>query len=187
MEINSKVSDLLKTKGGIRLDIGAGENPQEGFVTVDKRPLPTTDILWDLEVFPWPLPDDCCLTIVGSHIIEHIKPWHTIPLFDELWRVMKLGGQLALVCPYAGSPGFWQDPTHCNGFNEATFQYFDPDYPLYEIYKPKPWKLAPGFPVWHVVGNLEVLMSKVAVKADAEPPPLGVSINESVGGKEAIG
>jgi hypothetical protein len=175
---------LIKDKGGIRLDIGCGGNKQAGFVGMDARPLDGVDIVHDLEVFPWPLPDECCLTIVGSHIIEHIKPWLTIPLFNELWRIMMVGGQLALATPYAGSPGFWQDPTHCNGFNEATFQYFDPEYPLYGIYKPKPWKLASGFPVWQVTGQLEVLMDKMPV--EPEPPPLGVRITESVGSSEVV-
>lgn len=170
---------------GIRLDIGCGENKQAAdWVGMDARNLKGVDIVHDLEIFPWPLPDECCLTIVGSHIIEHIKPWLTIPLFNELWRVMKPGGQLALSTPYAGSPGYWQDPTHCNGFNEATFQYFDPDYPLWGIYKPKPWKLAPGFPVWQVTGNLEILMSKIGQEA---PPPLGIAVAERIVGGEAIG
>ena len=154
----------ITAKTGIRLDIGAGENPQEGFVTMDRRKLPGIDIVHDLEKFPYPLKDNSCLVIVGSHIIEHIKPWLTIDFFNELWRIMKPGGQLALSTPYAGSPGFWQDPTHCNGFNEATFQYFDPDYPLWGIYKSKPWKLAPGFPVWQQSGNMEILMHKREIK-----------------------
>lgn len=158
-----KAKAKIAKKTGICLDIGAGENPQKGFVAMDKRKLPGIDIVHDLEVFPYPLEDESCLTIVGSHIIEHIKPWLTIDFFNELWRIMKPGGQLVLSTPYAGSPGYWQDPTHCNGFNEATLQYFDPFYPLWQIYKPKPWKLAPGFPVWQVTGNMEILMSKSEV------------------------
>jgi predicted SAM-dependent methyltransferase len=149
-----------KKKIGIRLDIGAGGNPQPGFVTMDKRKLPGIDIVHDLEKFPYPIKDEECIVIVGSHIIEHIKPWFMIDMMNELWRIMKPGGQLALSTPYAGSQGYWQDPTHCNGCNEATFQYFDSDYPLYNIYKPKPWKLINGFPVWQVTGNLEILMEK---------------------------
>jgi len=153
--------EVLKEKGGIRLDIGCGENKQKEFVGLDKRELPGVDIVHDLEVFPYPLPDECCLTIVGSHIIEHIKPWLTVQFFDELWRIMKTGGQLVLSTPYAGSRGYFQDPTHCNAFNQATFQYFDPRYPLYDVYKPNPWKIEKGFPVWQSNGNLEVIMEKI--------------------------
>jgi SAM-dependent methyltransferase len=145
----------------IKLDIGCGGNKQKGFIGMDKRKLPGVDIVQDLEKYPYKeIPDGSCSTILGSHIIEHIKPEFTIPLFDECWRMMKEGGQLVLSTPYAGSPGYWQDPTHCNGFNEATFQYFDPAWPLWNIYKPKPWKIEPGFPMWDVSGNLQVMLEK---------------------------
>lgn len=170
-------------KTGIRLDIGCGDNPQPGFVTLDMRALPHVDIVHDLEVFPYPLENACCLCIVGSHIIEHIKPWLTIQFFDELWRIMKVGGQLALVTPYAGSPAYWQDPTHCNGFNEATFQYFDPAYPLYRVYKPRPWQLAKGYPVWQANGILEVVMSKLPL---SEPAPLRIEVCDAISGRESV-
>ena len=158
-----RIAKLVSRKSGINLDIGCGEAKQRNFVGMDKRKLAGVDIVHNLEVFPYPLPDNSCHTIIGSHIIEHIKPWLTIDMFNELWRIMRVGGQLALSTPYAGSSGFWQDPTHCNGFNAATFQYFDPKYPLYQIYKPKPWEIEKGFPVWQVTGNMEVLMRKINV------------------------
>lgn len=149
---------------GIILDIGCGESKMDlessRVVGMDKRNLPGVDLVHDIEVFPWPLPDACCLTVISSHVLEHIKPWLTIDLFNEVWRIMRPGGQWAISLPYAGSFGFWQDPTHCNGFNEATFQYFDPDYPLWQIYKPSPWKIQKGFPVWQNTGNMEVIMNK---------------------------
>lgn len=146
---------------GIQLDIGCGESKQKGFVGLDKRDLPGVDIVHDLENFPYPLEDESCLLIVGSHIVEHIKPWLMVDFMNELWRLLKPEGQLALSTPYAGSPGYWQDPTHCNGCNEATWQYFDERSPLYQIYKPKPWHILMGFPVWQVTGNLEVVLEKV--------------------------
>lgn len=149
---------------GIQLNIGCGEIVRPNFVRLDKRKLPGIDIVWDIECFPYPLPNDCCLTIVGSHIIEHIKPWLSIQMFDELWRIMKIGGRLALSTPYAGSTGYWQDPSHCNGFNEATFTYFDPSMPLYTIYKPKPWTILQGYPAWQTNGNLECVMEKIKVE-----------------------
>jgi predicted SAM-dependent methyltransferase len=154
------IAALLRGKSGINLDIGCGSNKQDGYVGMDIRRLPGVDIVHNLEDFPYPLPDKCCLNVMASHIVEHIKPWFTIPLFDEIWRITKPGGKFAISTPYAGSFGFWQDPTHCNGFNQATFQYFDPDYPLYGIYKPKPWKIMKGFPMYHIGGNMECLLEK---------------------------
>lgn len=155
-----KRGGIIAQRTGIMLDIGCGSRKQKGFVGLDKRGLPGVDIIHDLEVFPYPIDDERCLTIMGSHIIEHIKPWLTIDFFNELWRIMKPQGQLALSTPYAGSRGFWQDPTHCNGFSEITFTYFDPKFILYQIYKPKPWKIEEGFPQYQTNGNLEILMRK---------------------------
>jgi len=152
--------NINKNKGFL-LDIGAGKIRRENFVTLDKKKLPGIDIVHDLEVFPYPLPDECCLTIIASHILEHIKPWLFIEVMDELWRVMKVGGNLAITTPYAGSIGYWQDPTHCNGITEGTWMYFDSKYPFYEVYKPKPWKVMKGFPIWQVIGNLECVLEKV--------------------------
>jgi len=149
---------------GILLDIGCGANKQRGFVGMDKRKLDGVDIVHDLEVFPYPLKDESCITIVGSHIFEHIKPWLTIDFMDELWRIMRPDGQLALVCPYGWSSGYIQDPTHCNPVNQATWQYFDPNYPLYQIYQPKPWEIQKGFPAYQITGNIEVLMRKAAIR-----------------------
>ena len=60
-----------------------------------------------------------------------------IRLMNEVWRILKPGAQFMMALPYGGSPGYWQDPTHCNGCNEVTWAYFDPleagGY-LYKIY-----------------------------------------------------
>ena len=158
----SDVTSLL-VKAGIRLDLGCGEAKQPGFVGIDRRELPGVDIVHDLEEFPWPLPDDCCTIIIGSHIVEHIKPWLTVDFLNECWRVARPGCQLAFVHPYGVNSQFVQDPTHCNPCNEATWQYFDPRYPLWLIYFPKPWKLMKGFPVWQENGLMEVVYTKLAM------------------------
>jgi len=145
---------------GIQLDIGCGEIKRPNFVRLDKRKLPGIDIVHDLEKFPYPLADECCLTIVASHIVEHIKPWLMINFMNELWRITMPEGKLAISTPYAGSAGYWQDPTHCNGCTEVTWAYFDLEAKLYAVYKPKPWRIADGFPVWQVNGNMEVVLEK---------------------------
>lgn len=150
-----------RLKKGILLDIGAGETRRPGFVTLDKRALDGIDIVHDLEAFPYPLDDAACLTIVASHVVEHIKPWLMLDFMNELWRIGKPGCQLAISMPYGYSDGFLQDPTHCNMCNYATWQYFDPRFPLYKIYKPKPWNIALGFPQWQENGNMEVLLEKI--------------------------
>ncbi len=149
---------LFASKLGIDLDVGCGEAKQKNFVGMDIRKVPGVDILHDACKFPWPIPSSCCNKILLSHMWEHIKPWLSIKFMDELWRVMKEDGQLLISTPYATSFGYYQDPTHCNPSNEATWTYFDPAYFLYTIYKPKPWKIVRN--VYQMNHNMEVILEK---------------------------
>lgn len=162
--ISKEVAALLKKHQGIRLDIGCGENKQPGFVGMDIRPGPGVDIVQDLEKFPWSLPDESVLIATATHVLEHINPANFIfvNFMNEVWRILKPGGRFAINVPYAGSPGYWQDPTHCNGINEVTFHYFDPlsRTGLYTIYRPKPWMIVDGTLTWSANGNLEVILEK---------------------------
>lgn len=126
---------------GIMLDIGCGFNKQEGYIGMDKRDVKGVDIVHDLEVFPWPIEDGSCAVVVASHVVEHIKPWHQIDLMNECWRVLRDGGVLMIAVPHGQSFGYMQDPTHCTPWNRATPEYYDPKYPLYQVYRPKPWTI----------------------------------------------
>jgi len=157
------LKELLKDKQSIRLDIACGENKTgSDWVGIDVQKLPGVDIVHNLEEYPWPLPKECASIAIASHYIEHINPasFGVINFFNEVWRILKPDGELAVITPYAGSYGFWQDPTHTKGYNEASFYYFDPLHPsgYYKFYKPKPWKIKEC--VFHRNGNLEVVLIK---------------------------
>jgi SAM-dependent methyltransferase len=157
-----KIQELIEKNGGILLDIGCGANKQPNFIGIDLRPLDNVDIVHDIEDVPWPLPDECVLRSIMTHVYEHINPagGKVLQVMDEIWRITKPAGQLAISMPYSTSFGFVQDPTHINPANEATWQYFDPRFYLWNIYHPKPWLITKGFPAWQVNGNMEVLLEK---------------------------
>ncbi|MEG7727204.1 methyltransferase domain-containing protein, partial [Listeria monocytogenes] len=77
---------------------------------------------WDLTNIPWPLPDESVLVAMASHVIEHIQPadFGFINFMNEVWRLLKPGGEFAIVTPHGRSDGYIQDPTHVNPCNEAT-------------------------------------------------------------------
>lgn len=163
---------LLVAKSGIRLDIGCGANKQgPDWVGLDVRKLPGVDVVWDINKHPWPLPDGSVNLAMASHVLEHIPPvafingethFLFIEFMDEVWRILKPDCQFAIAVPHGNSQGYLQDPTHCNAMNEARWAYFDPLHPsgLYGIYKPKPWKIANGFPSWDPTANMEVVLIK---------------------------
>lgn len=161
----SAVEKLIEQNSGIRLDIGCGGNKVPGFVGMDMRALPGVDIVHDVEHYPWPLPDACVLMAVASHLVEHIAPMRFgfIHFMNEVWRVMKTGGEFAIATPHGYSPGYLQDPTHCNPCNETTWAYFDPFEPntqgfLWKIYRPMPWRIK--YLAWDPSANIEVVLVK---------------------------
>ena len=90
-----------------------------------------------------------------------------IEFLNECWRVLKPGGQIQSVFPFAGSPGMYQDPTHLNFISHTTLAYFDPYskvegtetyYNLYQIYRPKPWKILRCY--YEINGFLEICLEK---------------------------
>jgi len=179
---------VVLSKSGILLDMGCGGNKiAPHWLGMDKRRLPGVDLVHDLEVFPYPLADESVLTTFCSHVMEHIKPWLTIDVMNEVWRITKPGGKFVINVPYANSPGYWQDPTHCNEFIAETFIYFDP-YPMmlgwneekqiqgepnvwFATYLPKPWKII--HTTYDFNANLEVVLVKradILREAPAELP-----------------
>jgi len=85
---------------------------------------------------------------------------------DEVWRILKSGGQFISTFPYAGSPGDFWDPTHVNHIRHETLSYLDPlakdpagnFYNFYGIYRPKPWKIIKCF--YDQNGFIEVALEK---------------------------
>ena len=150
---------------GVKLDLGCGSKKMAGFVGLDRQDLPEVDIVQDLTDIPWVLPDECAEIAIASHIVEHINPANEgfLKFMDEVWRVLVPDGRFYIVAPYAGSAGFWADPTHVNGVTENTWLYFDPleahgNGLFYAFYKPKPWKIVQN--TWTLEGNLEVELQK---------------------------
>jgi hypothetical protein len=146
------IDKLLREQSGIRLDIGCGANKQEGFVGMDMRPFEDVDIVHDINVHPWPLPDESVVLAICSHLVEHIPPVMVSPegtrfpfieFMDEVWRVLIVGGEFAISAPHGRSTGYLWDPTHCNPLDRMTWAYFDPEDPsgFYGFYHPKPWKI----------------------------------------------
>lgn len=166
-KINHKITQLLKNKNlGIKLDLGCGANKQgPDWFGIDARSNPGVDLVHDLESFPYPLPSGCASLAVAANVVEHINPHKGVFLkfMNEVWRLMRPDSEFLIATPYAGSPGYWQDPTHCNPCNEATWEYFDPLGPLsngelYKVYRPLPWRIKLN--TWNVSGGLEVCLVK---------------------------
>lgn len=158
-----------KAKQGILLDLGCGPAKQSQSVGMDIRAFPGVDVVHDWNLFPWPFESESVLTLFAINVVEHVNPadGHFLRWMDECWRLLKVGGQIAIVTPYAGSQLYFSDPTHCNPCNHMTFWYFDPavrvpwaggDKSLYRTYEPAPWEIQQVFYKTH--GMMELALRK---------------------------
>lgn len=161
---SAKISQLLKLYGPhIKLDIGCGANPPEGFIGIDIQKFDNPRIIQhDIETYPWPLPSECVTLATASHVAEHINPakFGFVNWMNEIWRVLKPDGQLMMSMPYGVSPGYIQDPTHCNPCNEFTWAYFDPlhDSGFWKFYKARPFRILSC--AFEQAGFMEVALEK---------------------------
>lgn len=115
----------------IKLDIGSGRAKLPGYITVDNDEKVGADICADI----LDLNDQMMLKhkaeqdqpvdeIRAFHILEHLDPTKKVQVMRFFHELLKPGGILDIEVPIAGTPQFWQDPTHISGWVRETFWYF---------------------------------------------------------------
>ena len=109
---------------GLKLNLGSGQNPQQGFVNVDKHGAP--DLKYDLEALPWPWPDNSVSQILLVHVLEHLgaTPDAFIGIMKEMYRVCEPGARIDIVVPHPRHDHFIGDPTHVRPVTPQMLQLF---------------------------------------------------------------
>lgn len=83
--------------GTIKLEIGCGKKPREGYLTCDIRNLPNVDIMCRADQLPF---KDASITeIYSRHLIEHFTLKEFLVVLQEWNRVLKIGGKVYIICP----------------------------------------------------------------------------------------
>lgn len=97
----------------MKLDLGSGPTPSEGFTGVDLYCPELGEYgKVDLTLFPWPFDDESIDEVHCSHYIEH-SPREVWPQFvDELYRILKPGAKATIIHPHVKSVRAFQDPFH---------------------------------------------------------------------------
>lgn len=133
---------LVENKEPLKLNLGCGQRPKEGFEGVDLHTNAKHRI--DLWKFPFPWKNEEVDEIHCAHFVEHIPAREVedrdvigtggeqyigedflFAFFDECWRVLRPGGTMTVVVPSASSDGAHQDPTHRRFINHHTFSYLN--------------------------------------------------------------
>jgi len=96
------------------LDIGCGPHCLPGAVGLDHMAFSGVQVVHDMNVAPWPLPNSQFTFVRCQHVIEHIR--ELAVLAREIHRVSKNGARVEFITPHYSSYASWGDPTHLYHF-----------------------------------------------------------------------
>jgi SAM-dependent methyltransferase len=105
-----------------KLNVGCGEFRKDGYVNLDIRTDVGADIVHDLHVFPYPIPDNEFDLVEADHVLEHLND--PFLAMKEFHRITKGGGIVVVRTPHF-SRGF-SHPEHKRGFDVSFPLYFEP-------------------------------------------------------------
>jgi predicted SAM-dependent methyltransferase len=92
-------SFLTQSKGGVKVHLGSGELPREGWVNVDLLGVPV-DVAWNLNR-PLPFPDGSVDVVFHEHLLEHLTMDRGLALIEDCHRILAPGGVLRIAVPDA--------------------------------------------------------------------------------------
>lgn len=106
------------------LNLGCGKTRIPNSVGVDEVKIyDFVDIVHDLDKIPYPFKDKSVDEIHMYHVLEHLSsPDKKI---EEIYRILKPGGQIFIRVPHFSSMGAFSDITHVRPFGFTSFDYLD--------------------------------------------------------------
>lgn len=114
----------------IKLDLGCGPFKKEGYVGIDvfnwSDKYPKDEFLCG--AIPEVLhnfKDKSILEVRASHFIEHIPQPKVIETFNEIHRILIVGGILDIKVPPSTGRGAFCDPSHVSFYNDMSWRYYD--------------------------------------------------------------
>lgn len=133
------------------VNLGCGnklvQSPGVGWMAVQHDRIqhrPEIQVIWDLNLLPWPWPHGSVSALIAHSIFEHLD----IPLItamNEAWRILKPFGRLDLKLPLWNRSRSYDDPTHRYVVGPQMLDNFDPTtergaaYGL--LYNILPWRI----------------------------------------------
>jgi len=122
----------------MKINLGCGRKYLEGYVNCDVVATVRADRYFDLNTFPYPFADGSADEIFMDNVMEHLDD--VVRVMTELHRILRPGGVLRIIVPYAKTDWAFQDPTHKHFFTERSMDYFTAENP-YSFYLPCRFKV----------------------------------------------
>jgi len=110
--------------GDSKLDLGSGGRHFPGYVSLDRDPATTPDVVADIEG-RFPFEDNTFDQVRAHHILEHVHNEAKVHVMAEIWRVLRPGGVADIEVPTFPSVQAVMDPTHFSFWCRESFWYFE--------------------------------------------------------------
>ena len=81
----------------IRLEIGCGKKPRQGYLTCDVRELPEVNYVCAADKLPFE--ENTVDEVYSRHVVEHFTIKEFLKVLEEWNRVLKIGGVVYIICP----------------------------------------------------------------------------------------
>lgn len=105
----------------VKVELGCGATKTEGYIGLDRFPLPGVDIVADLDR-QFPIEDNSVDVILACNSLEHLADlYHTM---SEIYRICKDGAIIHILAPYHSTATNMANIYHKQVFNEDTFRFF---------------------------------------------------------------
>lgn len=111
----------------------------QNVTTLDISPEAKPDVVWDLNVLPYPFADEEFDEVHAYEVLEHCGRQGDVGFFfaqfAELWRILKPGGWLCGSCPMWDGEWAWGDPGHTRIITPKMLGFLDQEFYEVEIGK----------------------------------------------------
>ena len=97
--LDARLQYAVRTGPGEVLNLGCGVNPIRGAVNHSLMKTPEAQVAFDLTQFPWPVPAETYLMVLGFHVLEHIPMPLSLRFMQECHRILVPDGSLVLEVP----------------------------------------------------------------------------------------
>ena len=120
--MGSQFKEIGKVDLSRNLRLGSGRKSRSDAVNLDIVAATNPDIVHDLNVLPWPLPDNWFDEVEAYDVIEHLND--IVATMNEIHRICRHGAVLKVTVPHFSCANAFTDPTHRHYFSRFSFDYF---------------------------------------------------------------
>jgi len=111
------------TKKLLKLDLGCGANPINGYLGIDIGYKKPNIIQSDVFSYLRKTKKNSVSHIYSRHYLEHETSENIIKLMKEIDRILIKQGEMIFIVPHFSNPYYYSDPTHKTPWGVHSFSY----------------------------------------------------------------